>query len=223
MNEVSNYSIDSFERWITERYPKQSNAYEDYAELSFFVDLQIVFRDPTEFKAQTFFEYPIDLILTYLRHTHVFYQTSYFSEIELAIDKLPEDHQKLSLLKPRLRVFFEKLKANLLEHIGQEEKLLFPYLDALVSAENTGKLTYSAFDKLQLIDFLMSHDDDIEQGLSGLVKRLEAMATESDESFAFRMLISKLSLFELDLKIHGWIEEEVLVPKAIEMEKQVLA
>ena len=223
MNEVRNYSIESFERWIKERYPQKSYETEAYAELSFFVDLQIVFRDPTEFKASAFFEYPIDLILTYLRHTHVFYQNSYLSEIELAIDKLPEDHHKLSVLKPRLRMFFEKLKENLNLHIGQEEKLLFPYMDALVSASNTGKLNYSAFDKLQLIDFLMSHDDDIEQGLSELVKRLKVMTKEHDESFAFRMLLSKLSLFELDLKIHGWIEEEVLVPKAIEMEKQVLA
>lgn len=72
------------------------------------------------------------------------------------------------------------------------------------------------------MDFLLHHSDDLENEIHLFVKKLETIAASYDDNFAFRMMITRLSVFELDLRIHGKIEDEVLMPLALQLENDVL-
>jgi len=216
-------NLFAYDNWISKRYSIEKTTDQiENGNPDFFVDLQIVFQDPSQFKAQDFFNYQPQLIFSYLENTHRFYLTSYLEEIQLAIDRLPSEEPFQNNLKEGLKLFFQKLKSKLIAHIEEEEKHLYPYVSALIKASQTGEFTYNPIDKIELISFLMDHDDQIEEGLHLLVKKLEKMVPDNQESFAFRMMVTKIKLFELDLRIHGWMEELVMVPMAMKMEQKIL-
>lgn len=187
----------------------------------FFVDLLCVFNDPERFDASDFMDYPVSSILEYLRKTHELYINESLQAVSNAIENLAKRNPNLSTLKTALDNFFSNFRNHLEEHIEEEETILFPYVERLINANagETGVVTESA-----LADFLQHHDDDLEHGLRDLVVALKALSKKyNDDSFAFRMLVNKVSILELDLNVHGKIEEQVLVPKAIALEKNLLA
>lgn len=187
----------------------------------FYMDLLCVFHDPDRFDAKDFQQYPLTSILTYLRQTHKLYQTKILSDIGNSIAELAKADPKFSKLEGSLTKFFQDFRKDLEEHIQEEEEHLFPYIDALVGASSTNSLGIDWEQKVKLMDFLMHHDDSNERDLKELIIAL-SKASSFKDSFAFRMMVNRLSIFELDLSIHAKIEEEVLMPLAVDLEKKVL-
>ncbi|MEM7549873.1 MAG: hypothetical protein AAF363_09365 [Bacteroidota bacterium] len=187
-----------------------------------YIDLLCAFNDPDSFKASTFLDYPLPSILLYLKRTHELYKTRSLQEIMMAIERLNRADHTIAQTQSFLLSFFTKFKSDLESHIKEEEVKLFPYIESLmVSQEN--QIANFSVEKTALQDFLCHHDDHLEADLFNLVKILEALSEKHTDSFDFRMLVNKLSVFELDLRIHGKIEEEVLITKAIALEKKALS
>ena len=188
----------------------------------FYMDLLCVFHEPSKFQAEDFFQYSIEQVLFYLRQTHQFYLTRSFDEIDMAIASMTRNKSEMAPLQRSLEEFFSTFKSHLIDHIQEEEQHLFPYIDALAKAKTSGQFVYDLSGKVKLIDFLLHHSDDMEEQMSALVARLEKVVEDHTDSFAFRMLVSRLAVLELDLRIHGRIEEEVLMPLALKLEESVL-
>ncbi|MEM9326711.1 MAG: hypothetical protein AAGA85_13690 [Bacteroidota bacterium] len=188
----------------------------------FYMDLLCVFHEPSKFSAEDFFQYSIEQVLLYLRQTHQYYLSRSFDEIDLAITSMTRNTPEMAPLQRSLEEFFSTFKTHLIEHIQEEEEHLFPYVDALAKAKDSGQFVYDLSGKVKLIDFLLHHSDDMEEELSSLVSKLGHVVEDHADSFAFRMLVSRLAVLELDLRIHGRIEEEVLMPLALKLEESVL-
>ena len=188
----------------------------------FFVDLLCVFHHPEQFKATDFMSYPLPVVVTYLRKTHQYYLGKNLEELDLAIATLAQGRKDLASLQATLALYMQKLKAELTQHIQEEEESLFPYIDALLAANGNQQFTFGFKQKVQLIDFLLHHDDKVEESLRHLVAILERKVAQYNDSFAYRMLVNRLKVFELDLRIHSQLEEEVLMPMALTLEKKVL-
>lgn len=188
----------------------------------FYMDLLCVFHAPDQFKATDSMKYPVEVILGYLKQTHEFYLTKNLSEIELAIGTITQRQPGLAPLQELVLSFFTGFKDRLESHILEEEAHLFPYIEALCGTQAKVKLTYNAKNKMKLMDLLLHHSDDLENEIHLFVKKLETIAASYDDNFAFRMMITRLSVFELDLRIHGKIEDEVLMPLALQLENDVL-
>jgi len=187
----------------------------------FYVDLLCVFHQPESFKAEDFLNYSLSSILLYLRQTHLLYTNKVLEEISASIEELSKSDKKFEKLQTSLQLFFDKFRADLEEHIQEEEKHLFPYIDTLIDSKELPKPGFDLERKIQLIDFLLHHDDSHEEDLKKLTLALNKTSS-FDDSFAFRMLVNRLSLFELDLRIHAKMEEEVLMPMALALEKSIL-
>ena len=104
----------------------------------------------------------------------------------------------------------------------EEEKVLFPYVSKLIEVKNGGAFDISIADKIELIEFLTHHDSDAEDLLERLVSYLKSNMERYPGSMSLSMLIHKLEFFMKDLKVHSMIEEQVFVPGAIALEKEVL-
>jgi len=128
-----------------------------------------------------------------------------------------QDHTQQMLAR-----FMPDFKKTLTEHIKTEEQLFFPYINTLREAAYTKKLKLSLEKKLQVIQFVLQHDDAPERSLSLLVKSLEEQFRDQEQGLSLRMLLKRLSFFERDLCIHAKIEDEVLIPMAFQLEKEVL-
>ncbi len=188
----------------------------------FYMDILSVFHAPECFDPDDFKKYPVEVILDYLKRTHQFYLQKNLPELSFAAATMAEREPRLVTLQEMFLTFFTDFRDELEKHIAEEETHLFPYLEALGKADAIGKLNYDASSKMKLLDFLLHHNDDLENHLQDLVKKLELMAEGAKDSFALKMMITRLSFFELDLRIHGRLEDEVLMPMALQLEKDVL-
>ncbi|MEM0940849.1 MAG: hypothetical protein AAGI25_13800 [Bacteroidota bacterium] len=188
----------------------------------FYLDLLCVFNDPERFEASDFINYSLTSILLYLKKTHDLYTSKSLHEVESAIADLSKKDSHLLKLQLSLQRFFSNFQMELEAHIKVEEDKLFPYIETLLFAKDQNSLSNVSNQELSLKGFLEHHNDHLEKDLNNLVNSLKELSKKYKDSFAFRMLVNKIFMFELDLRIHGKIEEEVLIPKAILLEEKLL-
>ncbi|MEL7003796.1 MAG: hypothetical protein AAFN93_13820 [Bacteroidota bacterium] len=189
---------------------------------AFCADLKALFNKGQVFDAEHFQQYSIPTLLHYLQATHQFYLNKRLAEIELSVShmlkELPEKNQWATFLDK----FLKSYEIELREHIEDEETNLFPYIEALICTKKEKKLSFLFSQKIRLINFLLNHDHKIEDNLGQLIMVLRKKYDQFNDSFSFRMLLIQLEAFELDLVIHAKIEEEVLMPLALQLEKETL-
>ncbi len=124
--------------------------------------------------------------------------------------------------KPLLLKTFNDYSSELVQHIDQEEADLFPYIESLMAAQESKKLDFTYRNKLKLINHLLNHNDNAEEKLEILIDFLEKRKTDFDNPMRLNMLLTKLNIFKDDLLIHAKIEDQVLLPKALELEQEIL-
>jgi regulator of cell morphogenesis and NO signaling len=213
------------ERQVTRRFNKLSNQLDEgLSKLAInedlFLDLLCIFKEPDSFRASDFFNYPLPAIIGYLKKTHELYKVKSLQEILMVIERLDRSNNELGKLRTSLFSFFATFKNDLEKHIDEEEVKLFPYIQKLFEYQHNQHLGIPIQEPI-LADFFHNHNDCLERDLYNLVQALEALSESHTDSFAFRMLVNRLTVFELDLRIHGKIEEEVLLVKASDLEEKI--
>lgn len=189
----------------------------------FYMDLLAIFHAPEKFEVSTFSQYPLEVVLDYLRQTHRLYLKKYFSDIEASIDAISSETATLRSIKALAKNFFFGFRDHLAAHIKEEETDLFPYIDVLVRTDRTKEEVPPVLHQQNPLHVIADHNDDLEEDLSQFIKALEEIHQAHQESFGYRMLMTRLHLFEHDLRIHGRLEDEVLIPRALELQQEVLA
>lgn len=159
-------------------------------------------------------------ILDYLINNHNVYLTKQLPEIEQLLDQLTSSNLSIPSFFP---AFIAWLRQNMDQHFRIEEKSLFPYIELLEEC-STRKYKDDAFEKYKgfsVNKFLLTHDDEIENKLSEVKKQIIRSLKSLEELFPYRILIQKLDALEKDLRLHAMIEDHVLIPKALMLEKEV--
>ncbi|MEM7106710.1 MAG: hypothetical protein AAF519_00695 [Bacteroidota bacterium] len=185
-------------------------------------DLTLLFLNTDTFEPTRFFRFPLPTILEYLENTHTYYLGKCLDEIALGINLLTYQSDYKKYWKPVLTQVFSTYAAELKKHIDEEENELFPYIKSLMEASKSGIMNFSFEQKLMLIQHLLNHTDDPENKLRSLIRLLESKKEHFADQLALNVLISKLKSFERDLMVHARLEEEVLIPRALELEKEIL-
>lgn len=185
-------------------------------------DLTFLFLNTDTFEADRFLKFPLSTILEYLENTHRYYLGKCLDEIAMGINLLTYQSDYKKYWKPVLNQVFTNYVAELKKHIDEEERELFPYIRSLMGANKSGRMSFSFEQKLMLIQHLLNHTDDPENKLRSLIRLLESKKEHFADQLALNVLISKLRSFERDLCVHARLEEEVLIPRAQELEKEIL-
>jgi regulator of cell morphogenesis and NO signaling len=187
----------------------------------FFIEIMNTYHDPDYFPKEKFLDFPLPLIVDYLKKTHQYYYTYYIPEIEKLLNQLitsAPGESNLSLLTK----FYLKFKQELHEHLQYEDKFTFPYV---LNLHNIYTNLNSAVDKETLpvksiIEFEETHNE-VDSKLLDLkniiIKYLHAAYDDS----ICNSLISMLFDFEDDLRDHARIEDKIMVTKVLQIEKQI--
>lgn len=185
-------------------------------------ELISLFYNPALFKASRFNEFSLSTILGYLRKTHQLYINRKLGEIQFELSQLTfkDDYKQYWL--PMLTQLFEKFSNQLTSHIQDEENNLFPYIDSLIIAKKSNIVKFNIKQKIELVNYLLAHDDAAERSLKFIIGLLENKSSELYDQLALGVLVSRLKVLEADLLVHAKIEDEVLIPKAIQLEIDVL-
>ena len=130
----------------------------------------------------------------------------------------------VSLAAREMCEVFGELAEQIHSHLAKEEHLVFPALSALSSIETQPFLrppaTFSTV--LHPIRLLEAEHVRIEVTL-GRLHELALAVTEPDSlSESFRRCMTELAELDRQLREHHRIENEILFPRALELERQVL-
>ncbi|MFY0688042.1 MAG: hypothetical protein JXQ90_12805 [Cyclobacteriaceae bacterium] len=212
--------IDEIDDLLEERFkPKKVAAYQ--MSLDMHLDLLTTFQDPEVFDLVTFKSYPLEEILVYLETTHQYYLTKVLKKIRFQIDQLSKGKPDLFELQNSLYAFFRYFEQDLAGHIGKEERQLYPYVWQLIECSKS-PTPDTKFEEVELLDFLHDHDNQCEDVLVKLIHFLESKMMQYPDYLSLRILLNQLNFFMKDLIVHSLIEEKVLIPVALELEKNLI-
>ncbi|HEV9038494.1 MAG TPA: hemerythrin domain-containing protein [Puia sp.] len=205
---------------VMQRYPARpfpAGEYED-----FIPALLRVFEEKS-FNAGEFSPFPLHIIVDYIQHTHVYYLSKKLPEIEQSILLLSGQYELHHPILIALQNFFRHYVQDLSEHIRAEETRLLPYIDLLQEASRTPagfSRWLMAHDEYSINRFLSDHHD-TEDELKDIRQTIRLYEPPKTNESLYRILLSQLQTFEQDLSVHAHIEEEVLIPKARALEKEL--
>ncbi|HXB06618.1 MAG TPA: hemerythrin domain-containing protein [Puia sp.] len=177
------------------------------------------------FCAHDFEAFPVEIIVDYVQRTHVYYFQKKLPEIEQSILLLSGLYDSHHPILAALQNFFHRYVQDLSEHIHAEEDLLLPYIRTLQNADKT-PAHFSGFVLARQdysVDRFLSDHQDTEDELKDIRQTIRLYDPPQTNESLYRILLTQLQAFEQDLSVHAHIEEEVLIPKALKMEKDLNA
>lgn len=179
--------------------------------------------DEKPFCADEFSSFPIEMIIEYIKRTHVFYLQKKLPEIEQSIALLSGLYHSHHPLLTILQNFFHEYCAELKTHIQEEETKLLPHVELMVTC--TGSSRYPsqyvfAQQKHSISAFLADHHD-TEDELRDIRHAIGLYEPPATNASLYRILLVQLETFEQDLRVHAHIEDQVLIPKALQMETRL--
>lgn len=168
--------------------------------------------------------WPLDLLADYIEKTHHRYVVDKSPEIISYVNKVCEAHGKKNPEIYQIKDLFEKTIENLAQHMKKEELLLFPFIRKMEEAKRSGELLQKPpFDSLEsqineMEDEHMSEGDRLRE-----IERLSNNYTPPEDACnTFRVTYTLLKEFENDLHLHIHLENNILFPKSIQMEEQLM-
>ena len=196
---------------------------ENEVDLNFFLQLVNAYHDKDYFPKEELQTIPVREIVDYLKMTHASYLNNSLSEIEQKILSLQtegtEDQKYITLI----RNFFEGYKTELTEHIMHEENVVFPYVlavEEIIKTEQVNDKNRETFDSFSISNYEEDHDD-VEEKLMDLKTIMIKYLTPPVNATLYHTIIQDLFKLEEDLNYHSRIEDKVLIPKIVLMEKSI--
>jgi regulator of cell morphogenesis and NO signaling len=181
-----------------------------------------MFEDDTCFPKDELEQHSLEVILDYIQRTHRFYLQKKLPEIEQSIEQLLTNYDDKHPILPLLRNFYLSYKSELTAHIRSEDQQLLPHIRLLLETEQNYFNPTVVAEKLKgysLQNFMDTHSDtegDL-QMVRESIKQYDPIPTNAT---LYRILLSQLELFEQDLHVHAQIEDLVLIPRALAIEKK---
>lgn len=180
-----------------------------------------LYSDDTDFKYEKMREFSLEEILGYLQATHRYYLTKKLPEIEQSLmhifSKYGQSHQLLA----NLAYFFNDYKAKLIDHVRMEERELFPYIQKLIGISkgeiNPEKSALTS--DFSIAQFMKAHSP-IEDELQEVSQLIRRYSDEASIPLPYKIFLNQVEIFEKELCKHAIIEDHVLVPMALELEKK---
>jgi regulator of cell morphogenesis and NO signaling len=168
------------------------------------------------------FSYPVDIIVEYLKHTHYIFIKERLPYLAKLIEHLPEIPSKN--VASDLKFVFPLFVEDLILHIYEEEDTLFSYVlslnQALISFYKPTQL-YVDMERYCIQNLAIGHDIDDDEMLGIREITNNYCLNTSDSNLHLRVVYAELQRFEKELCTHARIENEILFPKALMLEKEV--
>ncbi len=167
--------------------------------------------------------WPIDLLADYIEKTHHRYVAERIPEINLFLAKLCKVHGSRHPELFEIYKHFMTSSEELSMHMRKEENVLFPYIRKLVeSVRQQVEPEPPHFRTVQNPIAMMMQDHEAEGKRFMEISDLSNNYTPpSDACTTYRVTYQMLKDYEQDLHTHIHLENNILFPKAIEMEQKL--
>ena len=166
-----------------------------------------------------------DFLAIFIVNTHHQYVRSVLPDIRSTAAKVMKVHSGDHPELVDIHQLVESINEELILHMMKEEKILFPYIYELILARDGDASVYrSQFRTVTNPIHMMEMEHEIVgEALSKIRELSNNYTLPVDACASYRFLYQLLQEFEEDLHLHVHLENNILFPKAIELEKQILA
>lgn len=149
-------------------------------------------------------------LVPYLRNSHDYYVHKRLPHIEQHLGRIVE--QLPDRVATVLTHFFEVYKSEVLDHFSHEEGTVFRHIEALQAGQNDSSY--------RMRDFVENHGN-LEDKLNDLVQIIFKYLPESVTTDDTVDVVYDILQLSLDLNRHSLVEEKVMVPYVMHLERSV--
>ena len=164
---------------------------------------------------------PLADLVDHITHTHHKYTREEIARLGPLFDKVVSVHGKNHPELQQVRAVFRGLAQELTMHMMKEEAMLFPYIvrmeEAVIQRE---PVIPPPFGTVENPVTMMMHEHDSAGDALRAIRQLSSNYTApGDACISYQTLYKALSEFEKDLHEHIHLENNILFPRAIAMER----
>ncbi|MDZ4668378.1 MAG: iron-sulfur cluster repair di-iron protein [bacterium] len=168
-------------------------------------------------------DWALDFLVDYIVNTHHSYVKKTLPELVGYASKVATVHGQQHPELFKIKTLVDAVNSELLWHMIKEEKELFPHIKAIVFANENGRDSNAA-----LKGIIKNHIDtmEIEHEIVGkCMDEINVLSSNytvpADGCASYSLLYNMLDEFENDLHLHIHLENNILFPKASEMESKL--
>lgn len=170
------------------------------------------------------YEWKVDELANHILNTHHVYVKKMLPTILAHSMKVSEVHGKNHPEVKEIAEIYQVVHDELSSHLMKEERMLFPVILELAEMEKAGsKMDVSPFGSIQNPINVMEREH-VEAG-EGFYKIRELSNNYNppeDACTTYKVLYQELNEFEQDLHTHIHLENNILFPKSVELEKKLM-
>jgi regulator of cell morphogenesis and NO signaling len=168
-------------------------------------------------------EWNLDFLADYIVNTHHSYVKKNLPDIKAYAEKVMKVHGNRHPELLPIYQLVEEVYSELMAHMVKEEKVLFPYIKELVAAGNNAQPLHAAhFGSVQNpINMMEMEHEMVGKNLAQIRELTNNYLLPEDACASYSLLYRMLDEFEEDLHLHIHLENNILFPKAFEIEKQL--
>ena len=168
-------------------------------------------------------EWSLDFLADYIVNTHHSYVKKNLPDIKAYADKVAIVHGRSHEELLPIKQLVGEIYTEMMNHMVKEERILFPYIKELAAAKNNEQpLHTSHFGTVQNpINMMEMEHEVVAKDLADIRELTNGYVLPEDACASYSLLYRMLDEFENDLHIHVHLENNILFPKALEIEKQL--
>lgn len=168
-----------------------------------------------------FNSWPLDLLADYIEKTHHRYVEEKTNVLLPFLDKLCKVHGANHPELFRINELFIGCAGELSQHMKKEELILFPFVKRMVKTkESDGILSQPSFVTVSNPIAMMMHEHDNEgERFREIAELTNNYTPPADACTTYKVTFAMLKEFEADLHKHIHLENNILFPKAVVLEK----
>lgn len=180
---------------------------------------------PAEDATVDYGSWPLDMLADHIERKHHGYVKAQLPIIANYLEKICSVHGDKHPELKEIRSLFNASATELSGHMHKEEQMLFPYIRQMagMAKGKAGKVT-ALFGTVQSPIQVMTHEHDAEGQRFRTMRELSHnYIIPPDGCNTYRAAFAVLDAFEEDLHLHIHLENNILFPKAIELEQNLFA
>ncbi|WP_237275307.1 iron-sulfur cluster repair di-iron protein [Tenacibaculum ovolyticum] len=169
-------------------------------------------------------KWELDFLMIYIENVHHTYVKESLPLISEYANKVAKVHGNHYTEVVKVNELFHTVANELISHMQKEEQILFPFIKKLVDAKKTERKNVIApfgtvKNPIQMMEHEHENAGDIFKNIAELTKNY---TPPKEACNTFKALYAKLDEFEKDLHQHIHLENNILRPKAIALEKKLI-
>ncbi len=186
-------------------------------------ELQTADKNITSARPLPYNDWNLDFLADYIVNTHHSYVKKNIPDLNAYATKVARVHGGSHPELLEIARLSEEICDELSSHMVKEENVLFPYIKKLVASKNSGAaMNVDSFQTVKTPIDVMEHEHEaVGKNLEEIRRLSNDYALPVDACASYFFLYKLLEEFENDLHLHVHLENNILFPKAIELEKKL--